>query len=127
MAVHLPALGPGARKNGVQTPRAVRRMAEVAALAPLPSGLWRIAGACGVPLGFGVGSGLHPSELGALERGYLVVLSLLAELLAFLTVGLVSRWGEVLPRWIPWLGGRPVPPFAAFVPAILGASLLTLL
>ncbi|WP_165959510.1 hypothetical protein [Nonomuraea longispora] len=25
-----------------------------------------------------------------------------------LTLGLIGRWGEVFPRWIPMLRGRPV-------------------
>jgi hypothetical protein len=26
-----------------------------------------------------------------------------------LTLGLAHRWGEVWPRWMPWISGRPVP------------------
>ena len=44
---------------------------------------------------------------------------------AALTLGLVQRWGEITPRWIPWLGGRPVPIAAAVVPASAAALLLT--
>ncbi|WP_052436720.1 hypothetical protein [Georgenia sp. SUBG003] len=36
---------------------------------------------------------------------------------ALLTLGLVQRWGEVVPSWVPVLGGRRVPPAAAVVPA----------
>jgi len=35
---------------------------------------------------------------------------------AVLTAGLVARWGEVWPRWMPVLHGRPVPVAAAVVP-----------
>jgi hypothetical protein len=31
---------------------------------------------------------------------------------------------QVLPRWIPLLGGRPIPPLAAVIPAALGAAFL---
>jgi hypothetical protein len=44
---------------------------------------------------------------------------------ALLTLGLVQRWGEVYPRWIPYLGGRPVPPRTAIIPASLVAVLVT--
>lgn len=49
---------------------------------------------------------------------------MVSEAAAFLTVGLVARWGEVWPRWIPGLGGRRVPVLAAVVPAGLGAAVL---
>lgn len=47
--------------------------------------------------------------------GYTIFLSVLSEALAFLAVGLVARWGEVVPRWIPGLAGRRVPVPAAAV------------
>ncbi len=43
---------------------------------------------------------------------------------AVLTVGLIARWGEVWPRWMPGLGGRPVPVAAAAVPGAVVALLL---
>ncbi|GLV87748.1 hypothetical protein Slala03_74370 [Streptomyces lavendulae subsp. lavendulae] len=33
--------------------------------------------------------------------------------------GLVSRWGEAVPHWVPFLGGRRVAPLAAVIPAAL--------
>jgi hypothetical protein len=36
---------------------------------------------------------------------------------AILTHGLVARWGERFPRWLPVIGGRDVPPRLAIVPA----------
>ncbi|MFE2413649.1 hypothetical protein ACFXDE_35495 [Kitasatospora sp. NPDC059408] len=54
-----------------------------------------------------------------------MALSLLAEALAFLTLGLVRPWGLVVPRWVPLLGGRRVRPLAAVVPALLGSAILT--
>ena len=44
---------------------------------------------------------------------------------ALLTLGLVQRWGEVYPRWIPYLRGKPVRPRTAIVPASLVAILIT--
>ena len=42
-----------------------------------------------------------------------------------LTFGLVERWGEVFPRWIPILGCRQVPLALAVVPASIVAVLVT--
>jgi hypothetical protein len=44
---------------------------------------------------------------------------------AGLTLGLIQRWGEVYPRWIPGLGGRRVGVATAAVPAAVAALLLT--
>ncbi len=43
---------------------------------------------------------------------------------ALLTLGLVQRWGEVYPRWVPRLGGRTVRPRTAIVPASVVAVLI---
>lgn len=93
----------------------------------LPSSLWRLALALGVPLGYStevLRNDLHSPGWGTL---YMIGLSLLSEALAFLTLGLVRPWGEVMPRWLPFLGGRPVAPKAAVTAAALGATLLCLL
>ena len=44
---------------------------------------------------------------------------------AALTIGLVQRWGEVFPRWVPFLSGRRLPIPLADVPASLIAVLVT--
>jgi hypothetical protein len=44
---------------------------------------------------------------------------------AFLTLGLVQRWGEVFPRWVPFLSGKRVPPAMAIVPASLVSVMVT--
>jgi hypothetical protein len=56
-----------------------------------------------------------------------VALSVVSELLALLTLGLVRPWGERLPQWVPILGGRDVAPLAALLPAYAGAAALTAL
>ncbi|MFF3072391.1 hypothetical protein [Kitasatospora sp. NPDC057936] len=107
-------------------PRWARFAAKVAVLSTVPSGLWRIAFGFGAPVGF---SGATAAAFDAHQPGwgtvYCVVLSLLAEALAFLTLGLVRPWGLVVPRWVPLLGGRRVRPLAAVVPALLGSAILT--
>ncbi|MEU7744290.1 hypothetical protein [Nonomuraea sp. NPDC049158] len=56
---------------------------------------------------------------------YVFGLSVLTELAALLSIGLVRGWGEVVPNWIPVIGGRRVPPMAAVPPAVVGGLLLT--
>ncbi|GAA3150602.1 hypothetical protein [Nonomuraea salmonea] len=58
---------------------------------------------------------------------YVFGLSVLTEAAALLCIGLVRRWGEVVPGWIPAIGGRRVPPMAAVVPATGGGLLLAAL
>jgi hypothetical protein len=43
---------------------------------------------------------------------------------ALLTLGLVRPWGEAVPRWIPGLAGRRIPPLVAVIPATAAAILL---
>ncbi|WP_437090443.1 hypothetical protein [Streptomyces sp. enrichment culture] len=47
---------------------------------------------------------------------------LLAALGVFLLWGLVRPWGQVFPRWTPWLHGRRVPRWLLLAPACVGAA-----
>ncbi|WP_234371398.1 hypothetical protein [Streptomyces sp. XY431] len=135
-------VGPGTSTPGTTaaTPRAARkravrpdgtpRWAELAARATVwttvPSGLWRLALGVGIPVGFsGELAEVFENNTPGWGTAYLVTLSGLAEFLAFLTVGLVRPWGEVVPSWIPLIGGRAVRPLAAIVPAAIGSAVLT--
>ncbi|MCI4064983.1 hypothetical protein MRQ36_21390 [Micromonospora sp. R77] len=112
-------------RDGRLAPTWAVRAAHLIPLVTLPSGLWRIALVAGVPIGasaFG-----EPVRLGAGESVYIVSLSLVSELLALLSLGLVQPWGEVLPRWLPLLGGRRVPPAFAVTTAAAGAVGVTLI
>ncbi|MFD5617502.1 hypothetical protein [Streptomyces yangpuensis] len=103
----------------------MRRLATLASLTVLPSCLWRLAIAVGIPMGWGPGSDLHHSYYPGRESLVLVLVTLLQEVLGLLSLGLVRSWGEQLPGWIPWLGGRRFHPLVAVVPAALGALALT--
>ncbi|MFH9297258.1 hypothetical protein [Streptomyces sp. NPDC017520] len=107
-----------------QVPRSVRLAAHAAALTLAPSGLWRIAIALGWDSGF-TDEVLGPENFPGEGSPYLIGLSLFAEALGLLTLGLVQRWGEELPRWVPVLGGRRIPVSAAVIPASLGAAFVT--
>jgi hypothetical protein len=110
-----------------EVPRWAVRAAWAIQLCVLPSSLWRIlVVALHIPLWDGeAGSGDLPWWL-PLEL-YVVLLSLISELLALTAFGLICRWGEVWPRWVPLLRGRGVPRMVAVVPAATGALGLTLL
>lgn len=99
-------------------PRWAVLAAHAVPLVTLPSGLWRLALVAGLPV-------TQDADLGAMSPGesvYVVSLSVVSELLAFLTLGLVRSWGEVFPRWMPFLGGRRVNPAAATGAALAGAA-----
>jgi hypothetical protein len=107
-------------------PRWAMLAAYATALITLPSSIWRIAAfVFDAPLVVH-STAPRPGHGPVLFEGvgYIIGLSLLSEVLAFLALGLVCRWGEVWPRWVPGLGGRRVPVPAAVVPAGLGAVAL---
>ncbi len=86
----------------------------------LPSGLWRLALVAGLPV----------AKLAVPNWGqglYIVMLSVVSEALALLTLGLVREWGEVVPGWVPLIGGQRVRPAAAVTAALAGAAGLTLI
>ncbi|MFE0443147.1 hypothetical protein [Streptomyces fungicidicus] len=101
-------------------PRRTVLAAHAVPLVTLPSALWRVALAAGLPV----------SEISLRHNGevlYVVCLAVVSETLALLTLGLVRPWGEIVPRWIPLLGGRRVAPLAATAVAVLGGILLSVL
>ena len=117
-AAHRPVAG---------VPRWAVRAVWAIQLSVLPASLWRIL-ACTfhVPLWRGeVGNGSLPAWI-PIEL-YVVLLSLVSEVCAFAAFGLVCRWGEVWPRWVPSLRGRTIRPLAAVVPAAAGAFVLTVM
>ncbi|MCG6495244.1 hypothetical protein [Kitasatospora sp. A2-31] len=109
-----------------RTERPVQRWADLAARAIpwviLPQGLWRL------PFAFNFTMGQLDPDAPAWvwwAVPYTFGLTLVSEALAWLSLGLVRWWGEVLPAWLPVIGGRRVPPFAAIVPAALGGLTLS--
>ncbi|MGW2858901.1 hypothetical protein [Streptomyces sp. NPDC001205] len=106
-----------------EPPRWAVRAAHLTTLVVLPSGLWRIAMVLGYPAGYTAAGFVSFDTPWA--KVWMLTLSVLSELVALLTVGLVRPWGEVVPRWIPLVGGHRVRPMAVVVPAALGALALT--
>lgn len=94
----------------------------VAVAIPLLYVATRWAWALSVPLGTtadGLSDYVGNQRLGG------VMLAGVAALGALLTTGLVLRWGEVVPRWVPFIGGRRIPPGLAIVPASLVTIVIT--
>jgi hypothetical protein len=90
-------------------------------LCVLPSAVWRLA------LAMNMFEGEAPAVGHSLaERIYVPLLSFASVGLGVLTLGLVQRWGEVVPRWVPGIGGHRVPTKAAAIPAAAGATAVTL-
>lgn len=90
-------------------PRWAVLAAHLTALVVLPSGLWRIALVLGHPAGY-TEAGFEPFTA-VDDKVWMLALSVVSELVALLTLGLVRPWGEVVPHWIPLIGGRRVRPW----------------
>jgi len=63
-------------------------------LAVLPPSIWRLPA-------------VFDGNIGIVERMYVLTPSIVPEVPAFASFGLMARWGEVWPRWIPFLRGPP--------------------
>ncbi|OCC08237.1 hypothetical protein [Streptomyces sp. PTY087I2] len=109
-----------------RVPRSIRLAAHAAALTLVPSGLWRVAVALGWDSGF-TEEDLSPGNFPGITSFYLIGVTLLTEAIGLLTLGLIQRWGEEIPYWVPLLGGRRIPVLAAVIPASTGAALVTLI
>ncbi|MFD0418952.1 hypothetical protein [Streptomyces sp. NPDC127108] len=97
-------------------PRWAERVAHLIPLVLLAQCVWRL------PFAFGFDMGTDTGSLGSLwiSVPYIFALSLLTEALALLGFGLVRGWGEVVPGWVPLVGGRRLNRWVAVVPATLG-------
>jgi hypothetical protein len=116
----------GRRETERPVPRWANTIAHVIPLLTLPSGLWRV----GIALGYSMGTlddNGQPFHVEGWEAVYILSISVVAEAVALTAFGLVRGWGEVVPRWIPFIGGRRVPPLAAVIPAVLGSVALVLI
>lgn len=94
----------------------------VAAAVPVLYAVTRYAWAWGIPLGVSEEFIAAGSASGQLWAG--VWLGTFGVLGAVLTLGLVQRWGEVFPAWLPGLAGRRVPIRLATIPASVVAVAL---
>ncbi|MFC5833418.1 hypothetical protein [Nonomuraea insulae] len=122
MAIKLLHTAPAVSDTEQPVPRWALRAAYVLPWLLLPSCLWRL------PFAFHFDMGqLNDAPVAPLwiTVPYVFGLSVLTELAALLSIGLVRGWGEVAPGWLPLIGGRRVRPMAAVVPAAIGGSIMT--
>ena len=106
------------------------RAAHVAAWSTVPSGVWRIALVLGIPVGVMEREeflAAFPDNSPLIGLAYVLLIGAVAETASYLTLGLVRPWGEMVPRWVPFLGGRPVNRRLAVIAASLGALTVTAL
>lgn len=103
--------------TGWRAPERAARWGRVAVavsvLVPLGYAVTRFAWFVGIPLGLTAESFARVRPIAGFGAG----LGAFAVVGALLTLGLLRPWGEVFPRWVPGLGGRPVPVGLAVVPA----------
>jgi hypothetical protein len=100
-----------------------RGAVAVAVAVPLLYAATRYAWALGIPLGITEEFLREGQATGLWWAG--AALATLAVAGSILTLGLIQRWGEVVPGRAPFLGGRRVRPWLAIVPASLVAVLVT--
>jgi hypothetical protein len=105
------------QRRHVAALRVGRWAVGIAVAAPLVYASTRVAWALDIP--FGVSEEflvlLGDGKYAGLGLGLFGIVG------ALLTLGLVQRWGEVFPSWLPRIGGRPVPVSLAVVPALFVA------
>lgn len=116
-----PAAEGALRRRALRVGRVAVAVAVVSALV-YPAA--RIPWLFGIPVGMDEASWALLEAEGARATG--VALGTAAVVGAVLMLGLVMAWGERVPRWLPWLGGRRVPVAAAVAPAtVVSIALLS--
>jgi hypothetical protein len=104
-------------------PTSMRRWVHAAVAIPVlgwtvPHGLWVM----GVP--FGIEADTLADATQDLSTPTGLAIAVVPGLASLLTLGLAERWGQVFPRWLPYLAGRQVPRLLALIPACLVAIAL---
>jgi hypothetical protein len=110
--------------TGRPAPRWVTAAAIAVPLCVLPSALWRLTV---VADAWTQGEGPCHTIASPGEGAYVAGLSVVSMAAACLTLGLVRPWGEVFPRWLPFVGGTPVPVRPVTIVSIAGATIIALL
>jgi hypothetical protein len=99
------------------------RAVSIAVIVPVVYALTRWAWALGIPFGITEKFFREGQAIGLWWRG--AALATVAIGGAMLTYGLIQPWGEVFPRWLPFLARKPVPRALVIIPAALVAVIVT--
>lgn len=102
-----------------------RWLTIIAALAPIPYALTRFAWALNIPLGIDPQLLHELSKVNPMAQITEWVFGSICVGGGILTLGLIQRWGEIFPRWFPFIGGKRVPIMLAVVPASIIAIAVT--
>ncbi|MFE5864527.1 NYN domain-containing protein [Streptomyces virginiae] len=100
-----------------------RRAVLIAVLSSIPYDVTRVAWFFGYPMGI-TDAFLEDMQSTPGMLGIGLGLAIASTVGGVLTHGLIARWGEVWPRWVPFKAGRPVALATAIVPALLVAVVL---
>ena len=122
------AYAPAPERPSAPAPRWARRVALAVVVCVLPSALWRMSVVVTGPWcdpELSTFEKKWPSS--PLEQPYLVFLSLLQVSAGLAAFGLVERWGEVAPRWVPFVGGKTLSVRAVVTAAAIGTAMLFLI
>ena len=120
VAIRLLRRAPATRRFERWLVRHRRALTVLAALGPVPYAVARASWVTPWPL-FGTDATDMPPDM--LTTGLMLGAGAVAA--SILTLGLILPWGRVVPRWIPGIGGRPVPVAAAVVPGAFAAGVLS--
>jgi len=93
-------------------------------LSVIPSIVWRVAMLCGVDTGFAEAE-VYRGSFQAVA--YVITLEVMQLIGGILCLGLIARWGEWWPRWVPWLAGKPINPKLPFAVGLVANVVLYLL
>ncbi|HAM80236.1 hypothetical protein [Ornithinibacillus bavariensis] len=120
-------LGCGRKENGnvFVLVRWGKWITITAVVAPLPYAITRFAWALGIPLGVDdkfLEESVRINPSATLTEWVFGGLCIVGGLL---TLGLIQKWGEFIPKWVPLLGGKKVPILFAVIPASIVAIVLT--
>ncbi|WP_170138812.1 hypothetical protein [Oceanobacillus chungangensis] len=96
-----------------------------AAIAPLPYAITRFSWALGIPLGVERQMLEDFAKVNPMATVTEWVFGGLCVGGGLLTLGLIQKWGEVVPNWFPLIGGKRVPILIAVIPASIVAIALT--
>ena len=91
-----------------------------AILVVLPSAIWRIIVALDIDVGM-TSAWKQAEHIPGWGTLYATTISVLSLILASMTLGLVQKWGQKLPAWVPFMGQKNVPTKLAVGTAVIGA------